>query len=210
MAWRKPSTVEEDDERAYKNRVRVGPRHIASWSDAVGDDDDDDNEGEFYPFSCLLPSPPARPLRPGRWVVRPGTGSRKDWMPLRARNAWVKSLKRNGGPTSAGWPICVDDGTGWPKLPRNPIKTPWYVDSRRTPWCDAYNDNCRFCWACCEKPTRTWDGNDCNTPMPIKSMPSVSWWWTAWKGMRQSRLDYWINCVRTSAPCARWRVASIP
>ena len=41
------------------------PVALASWSDAVGDDDDD-NEGEFYPFSCLLPSSPARPLRPGR------------------------------------------------------------------------------------------------------------------------------------------------
>ena len=100
---------------------------LASWSDAVGDDDDDDNEGEFYPFSCLLRSPPARPLRLGRLVARPGTGSRKDWMPLRARNTWVKSLKRNGGPTSACWPTCVVDGIGWPKLPRNPIKTPWPV-----------------------------------------------------------------------------------
>ena len=42
------------------------PFPLASWSDAAGDDDDDGNEGAFYPFSCLLPSPPARPLRPGR------------------------------------------------------------------------------------------------------------------------------------------------
>ena len=46
------------------------PVPLATWSDAVGDDDDDDddddNEGAFYPFSCLWPSPPARPLRPGR------------------------------------------------------------------------------------------------------------------------------------------------
>ena len=35
------------------------PVPLATLSDAVGDDDDDENEGEFYPFSCLLPSPPA-------------------------------------------------------------------------------------------------------------------------------------------------------
>ena len=42
------------------------PVPLATWSDAAGDDDDDDNEGVFYPFSYLWPSPPARPLRPGR------------------------------------------------------------------------------------------------------------------------------------------------
>ena len=43
------------------------PVPLATWSGAVGDDDDDDdNEGAFYPFSFLWPSPPARPLRPGR------------------------------------------------------------------------------------------------------------------------------------------------
>ena len=44
------------------------PVPLASWSyrDEGGDGDDVGNEGGFYPFSCLLILPPARPLRPGR------------------------------------------------------------------------------------------------------------------------------------------------
>ena len=41
------------------------PVPLATWPDAVGDDDDD-NEGGSYPFSFLWPLPAPRLLRPGR------------------------------------------------------------------------------------------------------------------------------------------------
>ena len=51
-----------------KTESILHPVPLTSWSypDEGGDGDEVGNEGEFYPFSCLWPLPPARPLRPGR------------------------------------------------------------------------------------------------------------------------------------------------